>query len=404
MFKISAVIITYNEEKNIERCIDSLQSVADEIVVIDSCSTDKTKEICELKGARFIENVFKGYIQQKNIAIDYVSYDFILSIDADEYLSKELKDSILAEKKNGRYSAYSMNRLSSYKGKWIWHTDWYPDQKLRLWNKQFGKWGGSNPHEIVILNTDLEIKHLQGDLLHVAYKNAEELLSKANLYSTLYANSNKIKVASSFFKIIYKSIFTFFRNYILRKGFLSGLAGLQISFSNSVYTFFKYSKLLELNRSLPVCKDNSSPLPNGISVVIPNYNGVILFAHTLPPLLSVMKESSLPFEIIVSDDCSTDDSIEYLNINYPEIRVVKSNVNKTKYFFKMLPCIIVINSFSLKNLRFILPPIKMKSADDLLLSVSSVFPPKIHCRSRANRWYSLIPKIFFLIAKISEYF
>ncbi len=328
MFKISAVVITYNEEKNIGRCIDSLLSVADEIIVIDSWSTDGTKAICEEKGVRFIQNTFIGYIQQKNFAADFALFDYILSIDADEYLSDELKTSILVAKEQGEFRGYTMNRLSSYKGQWIWHTDWYPDQKLRLWNKHYGKWGGPSPHETVVLSKSDEVKRLKGNILHVAYKNSEELLNKANQYSTLFARSNKIKIGSSHFKIFYKSLFTFFRNYVIRRGFLSGLSGLQISFSNSVYTFFKYAKLLELNRTLPFFEDGMVQPPNGISVIIPNYNGINLFPNTLPPLITVMKETNLPFEIIVSDDCSTDNSIEYLNVNYPDVRVIKSNVNK----------------------------------------------------------------------------
>jgi GT2 family glycosyltransferase len=329
MFKISAVVITYNEEKNIARCIDSLLSVADEIIVIDSWSTDATKSICEGRGVRFIQNTFIGYIQQKNFAVQFVSYDYILSIDADEYLSDELKTSILTEKQDGKFRAYTMNRLSSYKGQWIWHTDWYPDYKLRLWHREYGEWGGPSPHEKVVFRVqNKEIRHLKGNILHTAYGNSEDLLNKANQYSTLFAKSNKIKVGSGHLKIVYKSIFTFFRNYIIRRGFLSGLSGLQISFSNSVYTFFKYAKLHELNRTLPFFDDKMEQPPSGISVVIPNYNGINLFPNTLPPLVQVLKETNLPFEIIISDDCSTDSSVAYLNTNYPEIKVVKSTTNK----------------------------------------------------------------------------
>jgi GT2 family glycosyltransferase len=329
MIKISAVIITRNEEENIGRCIDSLLPVVDEILVVDSFSTDNTKIICEQKGTRFIENFFKGYIEQKNFAVDFITHDYILSIDADEYLSEELSNSILLAKASETYYAYTMNRLSSYGGKWIWHTDWYPDEKLRLWHKEYGKWGGPKPHEQVILNAEIEVKHLKGNLLHIAYRNAEELITKANQYSSFFADTSRTKVGSSYAKIAYKTMFAFFRNFVLHKGVLSGLGGLQISFSNAVYTFFKYSKLLELNRTLPSFSSaDLKALPNGISVVIPNYNGTSLFPKTLPPLLMVLKETNLPYEIIVSDDCSTDDSIEYLKEQYPEVMVVQGEVNK----------------------------------------------------------------------------
>ncbi len=329
MAKISAVIITYNEEENIGRCIDSLVSVADEILIVDSYSKDKTKEECVKRNVKFIQHPFYGHVEQKNYALANAKYDYVISLDGDEYLSEELAQSILGIKESLNGDAYFFSRLSSYEGKWIRYTDWYPDRKLRLWNRNFGKWGGANPHDKVILNQKVDTKLLNGELLHKAYKNADQLVIKANQYSSVFAQSARVLVGSSYFKVIYKTIYTFFRNYFLRAGILSGLAGLQISFANATYTFFKYSKLLALNRSLPVFSEAKSNFkPNGISVVIPNFNGRKLFPHTIPPLLSVMAELILPYEIIVSDDCSTDDSVEYLNQNFPGIRVIKSDINK----------------------------------------------------------------------------
>ena len=328
MIKISAVVITYNEEKNISRCLDSLLPVVDEIIVVDSFSDDATLSISLAKGARVLKNKFEGYIEQKNFGIENALYDYILSIDADEYLSERLTQSILAIKSTATSEAFIMNRLSSYGSKWINHTDWYPDKKLRLWNRKFGRWGGPNPHEKVILNSSVEIKHIKGDLLHVAYKDADQLLLKANQYSSLFARNARMKVGSNYFKIFYKTLYTFIRNYFIRTGFLSGLAGLQISFTNATYSFFKFSKLLELNRSLPSFPEEVSYIPNGISVVIPNYNGEKLFPRTLGPLLSVMKQAGLPFEIFIVDDCSTDNSIAYLKENFPEIIILKNEVNK----------------------------------------------------------------------------
>jgi len=329
MIRISAIVITFNEQENIGRCIDSLLPVADEILVVDSFSTDATKRISLAKGARVIEHKFDGYIEQKNIGIDHASYDYILSIDADEYLSEKLAQSILSVKLAATNEAFLMNRLSSYGNKWINHTDWYPDKKLRLWNRNFGRWGGPNPHERVILNRDVTIRHIKGDLLHVAYKDADQLLLKANQYSSLFAKSARMKVGSNYFKIFYKTLYTFIRNYFIRTGFLSGLAGLQISFTNATYSFFKFSKLLELNRSLPSFGEEKNVYtPDGISVVIPNYNGEKLFPRTLAPLLSVMQQTNLPFEIFIVDDCSTDGSIHYIEENFPEIKVIRSEVNK----------------------------------------------------------------------------
>src|SRR5258706_12624584 len=143
---ISDVIITYNEEKKIGRCIDSLKGVADEILVIDSFSTDGTEALCLQKGVRFIKNEFEGYTEQKNFGNKQSQYDFILSLDADEELSAELKKSILDVKNHLEFDGYTMNRLSNYCGKWIHHSGWYPDPKLRLWRRAKGECGGNFVH------------------------------------------------------------------------------------------------------------------------------------------------------------------------------------------------------------------------------------------------------------------
>lgn len=287
--KISAVIISFNEEANIGRCIDSLLPVADEIVVVDSFSTDRTEEICRERGARFIQNQFKGHIQQKNFALGQTLYDFVLALDADEFLSKELIGSIQEAKISDSHQAYNMNRLSSYQGKWIHVTDWYPDRKLRLWNKNIGNWGGLNPHDKVILKKRTRVKHLQGVLFHNAYANVNELVEKAHKYSTIFAEENRFRLASSTFKIIYKTIFTFLRNYIFKFGFMRGYEGLVISYTNTTYTFYKYAKLRELNKVLTT------------SLIITTYNREDALELTL---LGALNQSEMPDEIIVADDGS----------------------------------------------------------------------------------------------------
>lgn len=247
MIKISAVIITYNEEKNIGRCIDSLSGLVDEIVVLDSFSTDGTKRICEEKGVRFHQRPFEGHIQQKNHAVTHASHDYVLSLDADEYLSPELRRAIEQVKAQSTHQAYSMNRLSSLRGRWIYVTDWYPDRKIRLWNKQAAHWGGYNPHDKVIVNPSTKVKHLEGNILHVAYDSVDELFRKAYLYASLFAIGNRHKISSSTFKILYKTFFSFFRNYVMKFGFVYGFDGLVISASIASYTFAKYSILKDLN-------------------------------------------------------------------------------------------------------------------------------------------------------------
>ena len=329
MIKISAIVIVYNEEKSIRRCINSLKSVADEIIVVDSFSKDNTKAICLDAGVKFTEHTFEGHIQQKNFAMTLASYDYILSLDADEYLSEELIHSIRQLKNNSKHQAYSMNRLTSLGGRWIYSTDWYPDRKLRLWNKAFGKWGGYNPHDKIVLGKGTSVKHLRGNLMHDGYDDFNGLIIKANQYARIFAKAHHCKKTISVFKIFYKTIFTFLRNYIIKFGFISGFDGLIISITNSYYTFFKYALLKELNRSLPVIPDDGYDYkPNGISVVIPNYNGVKLFPRTIEPLLSVLSKTGVPFEIFIVDDCSTDDSVNYILQHHPEIKILINEVNR----------------------------------------------------------------------------
>src|ERR1041385_5289202 len=130
--QLSVVIITYNEEKNIVRCLDSIREIADDIVVVDSFSTDKTEMICKEKGVRFIQHKFEGHIEQKNWAITQAKFPFVLSLDADEAPDEELKKEILKVKADANYDGYKMNRLTNYCGKWIRHCGWYPDTKLRI--------------------------------------------------------------------------------------------------------------------------------------------------------------------------------------------------------------------------------------------------------------------------------
>jgi glycosyltransferase involved in cell wall biosynthesis len=249
MIKISAVVITYNEEHSIGRCIKTLKSVADEIVVVDSFSKDNTKAICLKEGVKFVEHPFEGHIQQKNFALTQASHDYVLSVDADEYLSEDLIASINVIKEKGTHAAYSMNRLTGIGGRWIYSTDWYPDRKLRLWSKTAGKWGGYNPHDTVILNEGIPVLHLKGNLMHDGYEDYNDLMNKANQYARIFASANQYKKSSTIFKAIYKSFYTFLRNYILKLGFTSGFDGLVISCANSYYTFFKYAMLRELNKS-----------------------------------------------------------------------------------------------------------------------------------------------------------
>ncbi len=254
MVKISAVIITYNEEKNIARCIDSLLPVADEIVVIDSFSKDRTKEICLTRGVRIVEHAFRNHIDQKNYAVAQAMNTCILSLDADEYLSPELTKSIKEVKNNWHAEAYRMNRLSSYGNKWITHGSWYPDRKVRLWNRNIGLWGGENPHDRVVLKKGTKFIHLKGDILHRAYKDSRETLDKVQRYSEIFAFESVGKKKSSVLKVIGHTYFAFIKSYLIKFGFLDGFEGLMVARAESTHVFYKYSKLYEANKKAALGK------------------------------------------------------------------------------------------------------------------------------------------------------
>ncbi len=244
MHKISAVIITFNEERNIARCINSLQGIVDEIVVVDSFSTDKTKEIAEKLGARFIEHAFQGHIEQKNYALDQASNEFILSLDADEEVSEKLKTSLLKAKENSTVSCFTMNRLSNYCGHWIRHGSWYPDTKLRLFDRRKVRWSGINPHDKASPIESEKTLHLEGDLYHYSYYTIEEHVRKLNYFSEIAAQAYfKRNKKATWFDLHIRSGFAFFRDFILRKGFLDGYYGWVIARFTAHYTLQKYVKL-----------------------------------------------------------------------------------------------------------------------------------------------------------------
>jgi glycosyltransferase involved in cell wall biosynthesis len=249
MPKISAVIIAFNEEENIGRCIRSVGKVADEIVVVDSFSTDKTREISEKLGARVIQNPFIGFRDQKNFAVRQAENDFVLSIDADEALSVELEDSILQIKENPKYDGYKFNRLNFCCGQWIYHTDWSPDRKIRLYDRRKGQWRGDNIHEIVKMEGTATSSVLKGDLLHWSYYTFEQLVKKINTYSTLSANEYFSRgVKASILTIVFSPVWRFFHSFFIKRGFLDGYYGFIVSIQAAKLNQLKYIKLRHLYR------------------------------------------------------------------------------------------------------------------------------------------------------------
>ena len=244
--KISAVIIAFNEEENIGACIDSLNEVADEIIVVDSFSSDNTEKICAEKKVKFIKHKFEGYIQQKNFALNQAENNYVLSLDADERLSNELKKEILKKKGNLVCDAYQINRLNNFCGKWIKHGVWYPDKKIRLWNKGKGIWGGTNPHDKVIMDDNTTLEVLGGNILHYTVRTRVQYQKQMEKFSDIAAQSMKLEgKKSSLLKAYSSGVFAFVRSYIFRLGFLDGSEGYEIAIGYSGYTRMKYLKMLK---------------------------------------------------------------------------------------------------------------------------------------------------------------
>lgn len=254
MEKLSVVIITYNEEKNIGRCIDSVKAVADEVVVLDSFSSDRTVMIAQEKGAVVHQQKFAGYGAQKNAAAALAGHDYTLYLDADEFLSPALEAAILEEKQNDfPADAYSMNRLNNYCGKWIRHGSWYPDKKIRLLRREKGRWTHDIVHESIQTDPGIRTVHLPADLLHYAYTSLGDHISKNNRYSTLSAQLKRERGQSTnWFKILFNPFWNFLNSYIFRLGFLDGFYGFVIAVNIAHLTFMKHYKLYALKKGIPV--------------------------------------------------------------------------------------------------------------------------------------------------------
>ena len=239
--KISAAIITFNEERNIARVIESLRC-CDEIVVVDSGSTDRTVELATKLGARVIESGWRGFAGQKNYASERCENDWVLSLDADEALSEALEGEIWQIKKNGPdVDAYTMPRMAQYLGRWILHSGWYPDRKVRLYDRRVSKWVGNFVHESVVVGGN--IGHLDASILHFTCSSLSEHLKTMDRYTTLAAEQLvDQKTHVGWTQLALEPPWTFFRTYVLQRGFLDGAEGLAIAHMAALYTFLKYAK------------------------------------------------------------------------------------------------------------------------------------------------------------------
>lgn len=249
---LSVVIITFNEEKNLSRCIDSVYDIADEIVILDSGSTDKTEEIaCSYEKVKFYTHSFDGHIQQKNRAKGLATYDWVLSLDADEALDNTLQRSIQNIKGKWDKQGYYMNRLTNYCGHWVRFSNWYPDKKLRLWNRHKGEWRGINPHDkFEMFEGDKVTGHLKGNILHYSYYTLEDHYKQVEYFTNIAARAYLEKnIKGHWWNLIINPIAKFVDHYLLHLGFLDGQAGWNIARISAYATYLKYKKLLELQNS-----------------------------------------------------------------------------------------------------------------------------------------------------------
>ncbi|MBS1615007.1 MAG: glycosyltransferase family 2 protein [Bacteroidetes bacterium] len=242
--KLSAIIITFNEAHNIVRCLEALQTVADEVVVVDSFSKDNTLELAQSMGARVLQHPFEGYGTQKSFAIQAASYDWILSIDADEVLSPTLQDSILSFKQDPKYDACLFNNLTNYCGAWIRHCGWYPNQKIRLLNKTKGHMTMDQVHEGFEMQKTARTCILKGDLYHYSFPTISSHLKKVEHYSEVGARFDVARGKRvSIFKLLLSPGWTFFSLFILRGGILDGYYGYVICRISAFASFAKYLKI-----------------------------------------------------------------------------------------------------------------------------------------------------------------
>ncbi len=247
MISVSIVIITLNEERNIERCLESVKDISDDIIVVDSHSADRTKEICGKYNVKFVEYEWKGYSETKNYGNSIAKYDWILSIDADESISGKLKNSLLNIDLNSGFDGFYINRINNYCGKWIKHSGWYPDRKIRLWNKNKGKWEGE-VHEKIVFEKQTKTGCLKGNILHYSYYTIEEHLKRIEKYSDMSAREYYKKgIESNILKIYIFPGFKFILNYFLRLGFLDGYYGFIICKLTAYATYLKYYKLRKIH-------------------------------------------------------------------------------------------------------------------------------------------------------------
>lgn len=243
--KISVCIICGNEIDNIERCLKSV-TWADEILVMDSFSTDGTYDIARKYTDKVFRHEWQGYIGQKKLVAEKATYPWILFVDADEEVSDTLRNEIetrFSRPLPPEVHGFNCPRLVYYLGRWIWHGDWYPDMKLRLFRKEFGRCGGEEPHDRIIVEG--KVLKLKGALNHYTYDDITDQINQINRFSSISANTNRSRRVG-ILRLIFHPFYRFIKCYFIKGGILDGIPGLIVAVNVSFGTFVKYAKLWEL--------------------------------------------------------------------------------------------------------------------------------------------------------------
>jgi glycosyltransferase involved in cell wall biosynthesis len=248
---LSVCIVAMNEADNVAECLRSAD-FAQEWIVVDSHSTDATRELAAAAGARVVERDWHGHIDQKNFALDQATHEWALCLDADERVSPELRASILAALDRAELpDGFEMPRRTWYLGRWIWRGGWYPDVKTRLVRRARARWGGANPHDR--LSVDGRVERLSGDLLHYSYRSISDHLKTVDSFTTIAAREKHAAGRrAGVVDLTLRPFGKFLRMYVLKAGFLDGVAGFVVAAIGAFYVFLKYAKLREMERGLVV--------------------------------------------------------------------------------------------------------------------------------------------------------
>jgi glycosyltransferase involved in cell wall biosynthesis len=246
---ISACIVSYREEARIADCLRSV-SFCDEVVVVDSGSDDRTREIAAAHGARVIEHAWPGHIEQKNFAIDHASFEWVLCLDCDERATPELRakiEALFADGKEPEADGFVVNRRNFYLGRWIRHGGWYPDAKLRLFKRSLGRWGGENPHDHVrMAHGGCSVEKLDADLEHHSYEDLADHLATIQSFSDIAAAEKHAKGQRGVgVQLVFNPPLRWLRMFVLQRGFLDGWRGFLVASMAAIYVFARYAKLWE---------------------------------------------------------------------------------------------------------------------------------------------------------------